>query len=91
MTARAHDDLKESLLIEGLQDWVEFWEIHQGFAGTDPAESPPLDAVQERSLSLIRELVNEGLFVVGYPDKKAPAGFTQLSVDEAMAASKRAI
>jgi hypothetical protein len=76
---------KEGLLLEGQQDFIALWEVHNGFSGEDPADSPPLHEVQEDTVHFIRELVNEGLFVLGYPNRKDPTGFTQFSLEEAMA------
>ncbi|MGY4653755.1 hypothetical protein [Mycobacterium sp. URHB0021] len=80
-------DVKELLLLEGLQDFVALWEVHEGFAGTDPTHAPPLNQVQDLTLNLIRDLVNDGLFVLGVPDRKEPSGFElwDLPVDAAMA------
>jgi hypothetical protein len=69
------DEVKELLLLEGLQDFVALWEVHEGFAGTDPAQAPPLNQVQDLTLNLIRDLVNDGLFVLGIPARKEPSGF----------------
>lgn len=85
--ARDYDDVKEGLLIEGLQDWIHLSEIHQAFAFQNHAPKRPVAEAQQLTLRMIRELVDEGLFVVGVPDKKKPSGFKpwDLSVDEAMA------
>jgi hypothetical protein len=87
MNAPQHDQIRENLLIEGLQDFVALWEVHQGFAGEDPAQAPSLSKVQALTLNLIRELVNEGLVVLGVPDRKEPSGFAQwdLPLETAMA------
>jgi hypothetical protein len=81
-----HDDVKERLLIEGLQDWIHLSEIHQAFAFENHAPKRPVAEAQKLTLNMIRELVNEGLFVLGEPDKKAASGFQpwNLPLDEAM-------
>jgi hypothetical protein len=82
-----HDDVKERLLIEGLQDWIHLSEIHQAFAFENHAPKRPVAEAQKLTLNMIRELVNEGLFVLGEPDNKRPSGFEtwNMSLDEAMA------
>jgi hypothetical protein len=81
-----HDDVKERLLIEGLQDWIHLSEIHQAFAFENHAPKRPVAEAQKLTLNMIRELVNEGLFVLVKPDKKAASGFQpwDLPLDEAM-------
>ncbi|HEV7851438.1 MAG TPA: hypothetical protein VGP27_08760 [Mycobacterium sp.] len=85
--ASEHDDVKERLLIEGLQDWIHLSEIHQAFAFENHAPKRPVAEAQQLTLNMIRELVNEGLFVLGEPDNKRPSGFESwgVSLDEAMA------
>jgi hypothetical protein len=68
--ASEHDDVKERLLIEGLQDWIHLSEIHQAFAFENHAKRPVAEA-QALTLDMIREPVNEGLLVLGVPDKNA--------------------
>src|SRR5690242_9529681 len=82
-----HDDVKEGLLIEGLQDWIHLSEIHQTFAFENHAPKRSVAEAQALTLEMIRELVNEGLFVMGVPDNKRPSGFEpwDVSLDEAMA------
>jgi hypothetical protein len=84
---RDYDDVKEGLLIEGLQDWIHLSEIHQAFAFQNHAPKRPVAEAQQLTLRMIRELVDEGLFILGVPDKKAPSGFKpwDLPLDEAMA------
>jgi hypothetical protein len=81
-----HDDVKEGLLIEGLQDWIHLSEIHQTFAFDYHTPKRPAAEAQQLTLSMIRELVDEGLFVMGVPDNKRPSGFepSDLPLDEAM-------
>jgi hypothetical protein len=81
--------LKEALLLEGQQDFIALWEVHSAFIGEDPAASPPLNEVQQDTVRFVGELVDKGLFIVGYPDRKDSTGFTQLSLDNAMAEIKK--
>ena len=76
--ASEHDDIKERLLIEGLQDWIYFSWIHQAFAFENHAPKRPVAEAQRLTLDMIRELVTEGLFVLGEPDNKRPSGFTNV-------------
>jgi hypothetical protein len=86
-----HDDVREGLLIEGLQDWIHLTEIHTEFAFDNHTPKRPVVEAQQLTLSMIRELVNEGLFVMGVPDKMAPSGFKpwDMPLDEAMAMIER--
>jgi hypothetical protein len=89
MNASDHDQVRENLLIEGLQDWISLGEVHSDFFGQDAAQAPPVHEVQELTLNMIRELVSDGLFVMGMPSpsKDNPTGFTpwDLPLDVAMA------
>jgi len=82
-----HDDVKEGLLIEGLQDWIRLGEVNTTFLFDNHTPKRPVAEAQQLTLSMIRELVSEDLFVLGVPDKKAPSGFKpwDLPLDEAMA------
>jgi hypothetical protein len=62
--AAEHDWIKDNLLIEGLQDPIYLCEVHSSFL---PESGPPrpLHEVQQLTLSTIRQLVGEGLFVLG--------------------------
>ena len=85
--ATEHDWVKESLLIEGLHDWIHLSELHSSFM---PEAGPPrpLHEVQLLTLSMIRELVGEGLFVLGNiegPKRNPRFAPWDLSLDEAMA------
>ncbi|WP_173399786.1 hypothetical protein [Mycobacterium canetti] len=64
--ATEHDWIKEGLLIEGLRDWIDLSEVHATFL-TDTEPRRPVHEVQRLTLSMIRELVSEGLFVLGVP------------------------
>jgi hypothetical protein len=88
MNASEHDQVRENLLIEGLRDWIYLSEVHSAFmSNTDPAR--PVHEVQELTLNMIRELVSDGLFVLGTPSPKKsnPPEFIQwdLPLDAAMA------
>lgn len=54
---------REEVLLWGLVDWVELDRIHQYVADEDPTETS--STIQNRTLSLIRSLVGDGLFLVG--------------------------
>jgi hypothetical protein len=84
---RDYDDVKEGLLIEGLQDWIYLSEIHSDFRFVRHAPKRSVAEAQQLTLRMIRELVDEGLFILGVPDKKAASGFKawDLPLDEAMA------
>jgi hypothetical protein len=77
MNISEHDQVKENLLIEGLQDFIHLSEIHTAFMFDDRTPKRPRREAQEMTLNMIRELVNEGLFVLGVPNKKDPTGFTR--------------
>jgi len=85
--ASEHDDVKEGLLIEGLRDWIHLSEIHTEFAFDYHTPKRPVAEAQRLTLSMIRELVSEGLFVMRVPDNKKPSGFEpwDVSLDEALA------
>ncbi len=85
--AADYHDVKELLLIEGLQDWIQLGEIHADFGYGNRTPKRPAAEAQQLTLTMIRELVTEGLFVLGVPDKNAPSGFKtwDLPLDDAMA------
>jgi hypothetical protein len=85
--ARDFDNVKEGLLIEGLQDWIYLSWIHAGFEFNNHIPVRPVAEAQQLTLRVIRELVDEGLFILGVPDKKAASGFRQwnLPLNEAIA------
>ncbi|VAZ80772.1 hypothetical protein LAUMK4_05143 [Mycobacterium persicum] len=62
--ATEHDWIKEGLLIAGLQDWISLSEVHSSFL-TNTGPRRPVHEVQQLTLSMIRELVSEGLCVLG--------------------------
>jgi hypothetical protein len=85
--ATEHDWVKEGLLIEGLQDWIHFNEVHTLFLSYVGSQRP-LSEVQQLTLSMVRELVGEGLFVLGVPvglKRKPRFALWDLPLDEAMA------
>ncbi|MDT5101100.1 MAG: hypothetical protein QOC76_4837 [Mycobacterium sp.] len=84
--ARDCDDVKEGLLMEGLQDWIYLSWIHAGFEFDHYTPKHSVAEAQKLTLRMIRELVDEGLFILGEPDKKAASGFQpwDLPLDEAM-------
>jgi hypothetical protein len=54
---------RESILIEGLDDWVDLGRIHRNVAQASPSLS--LSEVQQKTLDTIRSLVSDGLFELG--------------------------
>jgi hypothetical protein len=84
---RDYDDVRERLLLEGLRDWIHLSEIHARFKFDHHTTKRPDAEAQQLTLSMIRELVDEGLFVLGVPGKKEASGFKpwDLPLDEAMA------
>ncbi|MHA7650061.1 hypothetical protein ACX9NE_09985 [Mycobacterium sp. ML4] len=84
--AAAHDWVREGLLIEGLRDWIHLSEMHSLFMWhTGPPR--PAHEVQQLTLNMIRELVSEGLFVLGVPRGRRKPQFEawDLPLDAAMA------
>jgi hypothetical protein len=81
-----HDAVKEGLLIEGLQDWIQLGDVHSIFLFENHTPKRSVPEAQELTLSMFRELVSEGLFILGSPDIKMSRGFEQwdLSLDDAM-------
>ena len=65
METSEHDDVKERLLIEGLQDWIHLSEVHTTFAFDNRTPKRPVAEAQQLTLGMIRELVEEGLFILG--------------------------
>ena len=63
--AAEHDWVKEATLIEALRDWIQLGEVHRLFATSSPPR--PTHEVQRLTLAMIRELVCEGLCVLGVP------------------------
>jgi hypothetical protein len=88
-----HDEIRENLLIEGLQDRIHLRWVHGRFSGRADGHVPPLPEVQEQTLNMIRELVSDGLFVLGSANGtyRRPR-FTpwDLPLDDAMARIEKA-
>jgi hypothetical protein len=84
MTASDRDLVKVNLLIEGLQDYISLGEVHGDFFGQDAAHAPPIPQVQKQTLDMIRELVGEGLFVLGVPTRRGDFSAWDLPLDVAM-------
>ena len=85
MTASDRDLVKVNLLIEGLQDYISLGEVHGDFFGQDAAHAPPIPQVQKQNLDMIRELVGDGLFVLGMPTRRGDFEAWDLPLDVAMA------
>ncbi len=87
MESSEHDDVKERLLIEGLQDWIHLSEIHTAFAFDGHTPKRSVAEAQQLTLAMIRELVQEGLFILGVPRGKNSRGLEpwNLPLDDAMA------
>ena len=85
--ASDYEDVKEGLLIEGLQDWIYLSWIHAGFEFDNDVPRRPVAEAQQLTLRMIRELVEDGLFILGVPDSKAPSAFRPWDVplDQAIA------
>ena len=82
-----HDDVTEGLLIEGLKDWIRLGEVNTTFLFDNHTPKRSVAEAQQLTLSMVRDLVSEGLFVLGVPDRKVPSGFRtwDLPLDKAMA------
>lgn len=63
---------RESILLRGLSDWVALDRIHWDVAESMPGT--PVAAIQEATLKLIHDLVEEGLFEIG--DVAGDRGFS---------------
>jgi hypothetical protein len=85
MPASDRDLVKVNLLIEGLQDYISLGEVHGDFFGHDAAHAPPIPQVQKQTLDMIRELVGEGLFVLGVPTRRGDFTAWDLPLDVAIA------
>jgi hypothetical protein len=53
MDGAEHDDVKERLLIEGLQDFVYLAEVHSRFLFENHTTKRPLAEAQQLTLSMI--------------------------------------
>jgi hypothetical protein len=85
MTASDNDQVRENLLIEGLMDAISLGEVHGAYFGQDAAHAPPVPQVQKQTLDMIRELVSEGMFVLGVPTRQGEFEAWDLPLDAAMA------
>jgi hypothetical protein len=85
MTASDRDVVRENLLIEGLMDAISLGEVHSAFFGRDAAHAPRAPEIQKHTLAMIRELVGEGLFVLGVPTRQGEFDAWTLPLDVAMA------
>jgi hypothetical protein len=85
--ASEHGNVKENLLIEGLRDWIRLGEVHTAFLFDNYTPKRPVAEAQQLTLSMIREIVDEGLFDLGEIVRNTNDGFEawNLSLDEAMA------
>lgn len=63
---------RENILRRGLADWVALDRIHWEVSESKPGA--PLSAIQDATLTLIHDLVEEGLFEVG--EVSDETGFT---------------
>jgi hypothetical protein len=85
MAATDRNLVKQNLLIEGLMDAISLGEVHGGFLGQDAAHAPPIPEIQKQTLDMIRELVSEGLFVLGVPTRRGEFEAWDLPLDVAIA------
>jgi hypothetical protein len=73
---------RESILLRGLADWVALDRIHWDVSESKPGA--PLIAIQDATLTLIHDLVEEGLFEVGeVSDERGFSPWTE-PLDEAV-------
>jgi hypothetical protein len=77
--------VREGVLVEGLQDAVALGEVHNLFAHYGAESQRPTSQVQQLTLHLIRELVEQGLAVLGTPDRRGNFNAWDLPLDDAMA------
>lgn len=77
--------VREGVLIEGLQDAVALGEVHNLFAHYGAESQRPISQVQQLTLHLIRELVEDGLTLLGTPDRRGNFNAWDLPLDDAMA------
>lgn len=84
MTSFDLSAIKESLLIEGLMGAIALAEVHGDFFGRDAAHAPPVPEVQDHTLAMVRDLVTEGLFILGVPTRHGVFEPWNLPLDAAM-------
>jgi hypothetical protein len=85
MTASDRDRVRENLLIEGLMDAISLGNVHTAFMYDNHSPKRPLEEAQALTLAMIRELVSEGLFILGVPTRKGGFDAWDLPLDVAMA------
>lgn len=76
--------VREGILIEGLQDAVSLGEIHNGFRHYAADAGWSTNQVQQLTLDLIRSLVDDGLAVLGVPDRHGHFDAWDLPIDSAI-------
>lgn len=78
---------RESILLRGLTDWVALDRIHWDVSTFEPGA--PLITIQEATLTLIHDLVEEGLFELGeVSDERGFSPWTE-PLDEAVERIRR--
>jgi hypothetical protein len=85
MTASDFDQVRENLIIEGLMDAISLGNVHTAFMYDNYSPKRPLHEAQVLTLDMIRELVREGLFVLGVPTRQGGFDAWDLPLDVAMA------
>ena len=85
MAASDRDLVKQNLLIEGLMDAISLGEVHTAFMYGNHSPKRPLREAQALTLDIIRELVSEGLFVLGVPSRQGQFEPWDLPLHVAMA------
>jgi hypothetical protein len=85
MTDSDRDAVKDNLLIEGLMDAISLGEVHTAFMYENHRPKRQLHEAQALTLSMFRELVSEGLFVLGVPTRHGGFEAWDLPLDVAMA------
>ena len=73
------------MLIEGLMDAISLGNVHTAFMYDNHSPKRPLEEAQALTLAMIRELVSEGLFILGVPTRKGGFDAWDLPLDVAMA------
>jgi hypothetical protein len=76
--------VRENVLIEGLQDAVSLGEIHNGFRHYAADTGLSIHQIQRLTLDLVGSLVNDGLAVLGVPDRHGHFDVWDLPLDAAM-------
>lgn len=86
-SSEAEADPRDSILIRGLNDWVALDRIHWDVSQSMPGF--PITAIQDATLTLIRDLVNQGLFEIGQVDEERGFSAWAEPLDEAMERVRR--